>query len=111
VCVARGTKQCVRAPGNGVACPSGYPNGVTWFSSYTDGRSCSCSCTNNGCAAAQVAFYGSSSCGNGAPTIKSGYICSPPDGGAKLIGFCPLLVTLSGALQFNNANATTVCCP
>jgi hypothetical protein len=112
VCVARGTQQCVRAPGNGVACPSGYPNGVTWFSSYTDGRSCSCACTNNGCGAAQVAFYGNASCGSGSGvTIKSGYICSPPDGGAKLIGFCPLSVTLNGALQFNNTNATTVCCP
>ncbi len=108
VCVARGTKQCVRATGSGVTCPASYPTAVNWFASYTDNRTCTCSCGNSGCAAASVAFFDSKSC-VGTAVPESGDICSNGLLGAKLVNGCSLSVTFANPLQFNNAS--TVCCP
>ncbi|MDB4967782.1 MAG: cell wall surface anchor family protein [Myxococcales bacterium] len=111
VCVARGAKQCVSTAGAGATCPSSYPTGATWFSSYTDNRTCTCSCATaaNGCTGASVgvSFFDSKSC-IGTAVPEAGDICSNSLLGAKIVGGCTLSVTFANPLVFNGAR--TVCC-
>jgi len=112
VCVPRGTKQCVIATG-AAACPSGYPSQATWFTSFTDNRTCSCSCAPgaNGCAGSQLTLYKSyfmSTC-SGSTKVVSGDVCDTEDyQGIKLAGGCNLTVTTNNPLVFNGQK--TVCC-
>ena len=56
------------------------------------------------------AFFDTKSCG-GTQTPVIGDTCSNSKLGLKLVGGCTLSVTQNGQLQFDNANASTVCCP
>ncbi len=110
-CVPIGTHQCVQMAGENQTCPSPYSGGANWFPSFTDGRSCSCSCSAIGsCASAQVDLFDSKQCSGTAHAI-SGVECNNGLLGAKIINSgCAPSAILSGQLGFNAATAHTVCC-
>jgi hypothetical protein len=110
VCTPRGAKQCAIAAGS-VGCPSGYPNQATWFTGFTDSRTCSCSCAagGSGCAGAVATLYKKSDCSDLAPHPVAGDVCSSdPYVGIKVAGGCNLTVTTNNPLVFNGQR--TVCC-
>ena len=55
-------------------------------------------------------FFDNKSC-TGTQYPVSGDTCSNSKYGLKLVGGCTLSVTQNGQLTFDNANASTVCCP
>jgi hypothetical protein len=111
VCVPRGTQQCATTPGAGVACPAAYPTQTTWYTSFTDNRTCTCSCSTPGsCASAQVNLYDSKGCSD-TPHPLTADDCSNGLLGAKIVtSGCALSVTLNNPLVFSASNARTVCC-
>ncbi|HEY2745852.1 MAG TPA: hypothetical protein VGL86_14550 [Polyangia bacterium] len=110
-CVPIGTHQCVAMAGENQVCPSPYSGGANWFPSFSDGRSCACSCSAIGsCASAQVDLFDSKQC-IGTPHAISGLECENGLQGAKIVNSgCAPSATLSGQLGFNAAMAHTVCC-
>jgi hypothetical protein len=107
VCAPMGTKQCVATAG-AQACPAGYPTGATWYSSFVDNRSCSCSCTPSSCASDRVYGFNQTGC-PGAGTLQSNDICSNDYQFFKLNGACAPSVSLGGTtILFNGMS--TVCC-
>jgi hypothetical protein len=107
VCAPRGTKQCVSTTGV-VACPAGYTvTQPTLYPTFNDPRTCTCTCTNNGCAAAQLLLSSSGNCG-GSTQIATGDVCSFSGSSVKLVNTCTSTRVFANPLQFTNA--TTVCC-
>ena len=109
VCVPRGSNKCVSAPGSVATCPAVYPTmqGTPWFSSLTDNRTCSCSCSNTGCGASTLELFKQGGCG-GTGTVPPGDVCSNDAVGAKIVGGCTLKVVVNNPLVF--ASGRTVCC-
>ena len=110
VCVPRSSSvhnQCIIASG-AQTCPSGYPNGASWYASYTDNRACSCVCSATSCANSTLQGFNSSQCGVvGAPS--GACIASNDYQWWKLAGACSPSTTLGGTtIAFNGM--TTVCC-
>jgi hypothetical protein len=107
VCAPRGSQQCVIAGGS-QTCPGGYPNIATWYTSFTDNRSCSCSCAPSSCSSAGLRGYPNNLC-SGAGTSQGNDICSNDYQFWKVGGGCAPTPTLGGTtIQFNGAS--TVCC-
>ena len=112
VCVARGTKQCVSTGAANVACPVNYPTGMTWYSTPSDGRTCSCSCgaAAAGCKDSSVGvdFFDSKSCDPTTAHAEASPYCSNAYQAAAVTGGCTLSVKQTGTITFTGPS--TVCC-
>jgi hypothetical protein len=108
VCAPRGSKQCVAATGM-LGCPGTYPKSANWYSSFSDNRSCSCSCAQSSCANAGAVWFNSPSC-NGNGTSQGNDICSNDYQYVKIGGGgCSPQASLGGSVITFNGEST-VCC-
>jgi hypothetical protein len=108
VCAPRGSQQCVAAAG-AQTCPGSYSHGATWYSSFVDNRSCTCSCAQTSCANAGAVWFNSPSC-SGSGVSQSNDICSNDYQYAKIGGGgCTPQASL-GATTITFNGQSTVCC-